>query len=99
MKIFTLSLVLLCGCVSYTSHVKLPDGGELALPKDAKGDLLIFTREFTDAIGRTNRITLLLSNYTFRMNPAVIDAKTAHDVQLFQAGANAAAQLIGAIPK
>ncbi len=91
--------LLLTGCVSYTSRITMPDGTTLALPKDAAGDSLVLEREFTDAIGRTNRLRLSLTNFVFRMNPAVIDAKTKHDIAVFNAGADAAGKIISANPK
>jgi hypothetical protein len=44
-------------------------------------------------------ISLVISNGTFRMNPAVIDAKTAHDVSLVNAGAAAVGTVAGAVAK
>jgi len=104
MKLFFLfvlcvALVLSTGCASYTSQITMPDGTQLALPKDACGDSLTLEREFTDAIGRTNRLRLYMTNFSFRMNPAVIDAKTKHDIAVFNAGADAAGKIISAIPK
>lgn len=92
-----LSALLPCGCaVQYQSHIRMPDGTDIALPKDSKGDVLVLEREYTDAIGRTNRIHFYMTNWSFKMNPAVIDARTAHDVAIIGAATQGAGTLIGA---
>lgn len=74
----------------------MPDGTEIALPKDSKGDVLVLEREYTDAIGRTNRIHFYMTNWAFRMNPVLIDKITAHDVSLINATVTGVGALIGA---
>lgn len=81
----------LIGCAPYQSKIKWGNAS-LALPKDAHFDLLRFEQS-----GPTN-FSITISNATFKMNPAVIDAKTRHDVELFKAGASTVESLIEKIP-
>jgi hypothetical protein len=81
------------------SSIRLPDGTRFDLPKDFRGDVLGFKREYTDTNGHLSTITLYITNFQFKMNPAVIDTKTAHDVAIFNAGADAAGKVIGAAAK
>lgn len=86
-----LSLAFILGCAPYRSEFKI-NGHSFALPKDAKFDWLHFSLPTSNGV-----ISLVVSNGVFRMNPAVIDAKTAHDVAVFNAGADFAAKLAGAV--
>ncbi len=83
LALLTLSLIL-TGCASYTSKIQTP-GGTFALPKDAKFTYLEFKQPIILTNGVVAMQSLIISNGTFSMNPAVIDAKTAHDVSLIQA--------------
>lgn len=96
--ISTLVACLCTGCVATQSKIQ-SQGVTLELPKDARFDALIYSRSFVDKDGVTNCVSLFISNAVFRMNPSVIDAKTRHDVELFNAGADLATKLIGALPK
>ena len=86
-------LVSGAGCSSVQSKISVhsPQGTiTMQLPKDAKFDALIYSRSFVDAAGHTNLVSLLITNGDFKMNPAVVDAKTRHDVEVFKAGTEAA---------
>jgi len=97
-RLFTLGVgaILLTGCaLHYQSHIRMPDGTELWMPKDARGDAMVLHREYTDAAGRTNRIYFYMTNFAFKMNEAILDKVTAHDVAVINATAAGVGKLIG----
>lgn len=93
MKKFLL-LLLLCGCAPYQSRIRLA-GVALDLPKDASFDSLELTIPTTNG-----PITAKIVRGIFKVNPSVIDAKTAHDVGVINAVGDKVLQGVGAaIPK
>lgn len=95
-NLYLLAALLLVGCAGYSSRIKMPDGTTLVLPKDLKADGLILKREWTDTNGHLSTLYFAMTNFTAKMNPAVIDSKTAHDIGLINAGAQAAGAIAGA---
>lgn len=91
-KLLLLTPLLLAGCASYQSRFVVA-GNSFSLPKDAA-----FSYMHVKIPSTNGPIELVISNGVFRMNPAVIDAKTAHDVALVNsvsaAVMNAAATVI-----
>ncbi len=89
MKQIILSSVLLalCGCANYQSELVVGKD-RFRFPKDSS---FTYLRASVPAQFGTFEVTI--SNAVFKMNPAVIDAKTAHDVAII----NSVAQAAGAI--
>lgn len=83
MKRLTLLLILtMTGCAGYHSNFVVPMIGTISLPKDSKFDELKLEVE-------TNKLTLTITKGDFKMNPAVIDSKTAHDKAIIESTAAA----------
>jgi len=74
-----LGLASLCGCASYQSVFEV-GGNKFVMPKDAVFSYLQITIPSSNG-----PISLVVSNGSFKMNPAVLDAKTAHDVAVINA--------------
>jgi hypothetical protein len=89
-----LLLLLLCGCAPYQSRIRLA-GVALDLPKDASFDSLELTIPTTNG-----PIITKITKGVFKINPAAIDAKTAHDVGVINAVGDKVLQGVGAaVPK
>lgn len=93
------ALTLLSGCAlnQVSSKIQMPGAGALTLPKDSKFSTLDYRQEpvmlTSNLIGY--RVTLVITNGNFSMNPAVIDRATAHDVGLMNAGGQLIIQGMG----
>jgi hypothetical protein len=88
-----LLLLISSGCANYQSKFQIGTTS-FTLPKDAA-----FSYLEINVPGSNGPLSLVLSNASFKMNPAVIDAVTAHDIAVFNAGKEAALQLLMAVPK
>lgn len=86
-------LALLSGCASYQSKFEVA-GNKFSLPKDATFSFLQVSIPSTNG-----PITLVVSNGVFKMNPANIDAQTAHDVAVINATVQGLGTLSGAAAK
>jgi len=95
MKTFigALAICLLLGCATYQSQIKVGSTA-FSLPKDAQFSWLEVKIPTTNGMA-----SLYISNGVFRMNPAVIDAKTAHDVAVINATAQAVGDVAGQAAK
>lgn len=82
--------LLLTGCINYQSKIVLPDGSKLSLPKDFSAGYVLITSTTTNGT-----YTVRMTNVVARMNPAVMNAKTRHDVALIEAGAAATGTAAG----
>jgi len=94
LRLCVISLLLLFpGCAHYQSKFVVA-GNSFTLPKDAQFSYL------TIRIPTSNGpISLIVSNGQFKMNPAVIDSATAHDIGLINATAAAIGTIAGAALK
>lgn len=90
-----LPLVLLTGCLSYQSKIKLPDGAVFSLPKDLTAETVEIAHSVTNVNGTVDVFTVKLSNVTAKMNPQVMSAKTRHDVALIRATVEGIGTLAG----
>ncbi len=84
-------ITLIAGCAPYQSRFRV-NGNSFNLPKDAQFSWMQVTIPTSNG-----PISLVISNGLFRMNPAVIDAKTAHDVALIREGAALVGAVAGAV--
>ena len=92
-KFLLLTPLILAGCVSYQSKFVVA-GNTMVLPKDATFSYMQVSIPTTNG-----PLTLVISNATFKMNPAVIDSKTAHDVAVINAVGSQVQSAISAAPK
>ncbi len=79
----------LTGCVNYQSKITV-GGASFTLPKDATFSWLQCQVPTTNGV-----CSLVISNGVFKMNPAVIDSQTAHDVAVINATATAIGDVAG----
>jgi len=94
-KIALLSIIALTGCAPYQSKITIqtPQGSayKVALPKDAK------FRSLHVSVPTTNGpVSLEIEEGEFKMNPVIIDSKTAHDVAVIGAVVNGISTVGGA---
>lgn len=94
-KLILIPLLALCGCAltESSSSIKLPNGVSFYLPKDLKAKTIHAT------VNTNGTYEFLIEDVDAKMNPAVIDAATAHDAALVKAGAEAVATVAASIPK
>lgn len=85
--------IAFAGCAPYQSRFKV-GGNSFVLPKDAKFDWMQVSIPTTNG-----PITLVISNAVFKMNPQVIDAKTAHDVAIANVIGDKVLQAASLVPK
>jgi hypothetical protein len=88
-----LAICLLLGCAAYQSQIKV-GGTTFSLPKDAQ-----FTWLKVEIPTTNGMASIVVSNGSFKMNPAVIDAKTAHDVAVIGAVSAAVGDAAGQAAK
>jgi len=84
---------LLTGCAPYQSKITIGSYA-FSFPKDASFAWLQASIPTTNGTA-----SVTISNGVFKMNPAVIDAKTAHDAALINATAAAVGTVAGAVVK
>jgi len=87
------ALALLAGCAPYQSQINI-GSYKFSFPKDASFAYLQASVPTSNGVA-----SVVISNGVFKMNPAVIDAKTAHDAALISATAAAVGTIAGAVAK
>jgi hypothetical protein len=99
--LLALLLVALSGCWSgcaltqSSSKITLPGGVSFTLPKDSSFDYLRAEVPFLTTNGQAVVASIVITNGSFKMNPAVIDSATARDATLIMTTANSIGQVLG----
>ena len=87
-----------CALTQMSSSIKF-GGATLRLPKDATIGAVTITYPVTLTNGVISFMSITLSNCVFKNNPEAINAATAHDIGLVNAGGSLVLQAAGLVPK
>ncbi len=89
----SIAIIALCGCAQYQSVITVGNT-QFKLPKNSKVEYMECKVPTTNGIA-----SLVISNGSFTMDPAIINAATAHDVALINAAIQGIGTVAGAVVK